>query len=80
MPCLGVSDDSWVKLLAAASATCWLFPEHEGLEGLRECMTEIEMEAPDMVLYILRITEDRFNELDGEARDNVESFREQFRN
>jgi len=80
MGSLGISDTTWVKLLANTTAVCWLFPEHEGLETLRNTMTEFELENPELVLQILSIVEDKYNDLDGEIKENVDSLREQYKN
>jgi len=75
MPALGVSDEKWVKLLTSTTAICWLFPDHEGLETLRNTMTEIELENPELVLFILDIVENKYNTLDNDSRHNVECLR-----
>lgn len=79
MPVLGVSDENWTELIAASGATCWLFPDHPALQGLRDALSKIEMESPELVIQIMEITETKYQELDNDKRDRVDSWRKNFR-
>jgi hypothetical protein len=75
MPSLGVSDEAWVKLLTTTVAVCWIAPDDELLETVRESLSAIEMEAPDLVLMILGITEAQYETLDKFEREAVDTLR-----